>query len=49
VKLVGLMRRHVFLTAVVVLVLAALIFFAVTVGLFGVGEEVPGDRADVFP
>jgi hypothetical protein len=49
VKLVDLMRRHVLLTVVLVLVVAILLSIVVTVALYGVGEEVPGDRGDVFP
>lgn len=48
-KLVDLVRRHVPLTVILVLVVATLVFIAVTVELFAMGEEAPGDRGDVFP
>jgi hypothetical protein len=48
-KLVDVIRRHVLLTVVLVLAAATLVFIVVTVALYAVGEEVPGDRGDVFP
>jgi hypothetical protein len=49
VKLGDLIRPKVLVTIVLVLVVAMLVFFAITVALYGWGEEVPGDPGDVFP
>jgi hypothetical protein len=48
VKYVDFVRRHLLLTAVVVLVVAALAFVSYSVYVYGRGEEIPGERGDVF-
>jgi multisubunit Na+/H+ antiporter MnhC subunit len=48
VKYVDLVRRHLVLTAIVVLVLVALAFVSYSIYAYGRGDEVPGERGDVF-